>query len=818
MSEDDQDRILDQSLKVIQAQSYHIHTTIEKNNLRQCLKETFTMLNELRTNKLTPKNYYHLYTSVFDEMQHITNFFKEEIKRGRRIRDLYDSVQQSMYIIPRMYLLITSGSIYIENYPKSCREVIFDLLAVVKGVQNPIRGLFTRYYLLKSIKDKLPDKNNIYDNEGGNFDDTLKFIIQNLDEMNRLWIRLSMGVIGEEKKLREKDRNELKILIGENITRLASLEGLSNEIYQREVLPKILNIIIESKDQLSQQYLMECIIHAFPDEFNISCLDSILNCTKKLVSSVDIKNLFIGLLEKLSKFVKNSDAAKEQILNNSNTIFSILKESFDNLIKENCKEGNNMDIVKVIESQCSFMKFIIISCVSDNKLELVNYVLNLSDEAIKSYGEKLDNSAIKSLTRLLSSPLESELSLFDLNQFPKLMNNLDFNSKNNLSLRIIESFVNGKSNEKLDSVDKIKKLLNFIKPLLEDLPDSTQDDFQFEYDQYNVAKLIFVVNTNDPEILYNIYKEFQNVFINGGAKRKKITLPSLINAIINLCYSISIAYDEKNNNYPQEKKNEFFNDRINSIDISKINSNDNFYDTMIKFYKLINDIIQSLNQEQPIISFKLYLQAALQVNSINSNKEKFEEACVSFINSAFGIYADNKYEGDYKYSLLNLLSGYLLYFNNLSKENIENFIKNIQSSAHSLFKRSDQCNSMIFVSQLYFSLLKDYKSVIECLEKAKKFADLSMTNPQNLNLFVIILNKMIYYIENSDEMFIQSKFINDINEVIQSHIETLHNENKFIGFLPEIENYYTRTVDMIKIRREIGKKGIYSEITNIDIK
>ena len=521
MSEDDQDRILDQSLKVIQAQSYHIHTTIEKNNLRQCLKETFTMLNELRTNKLTPKNYYHLYTSVFDEMQHITNFFKEEIKRGRRIRDLYDSVQQSMYIIPRMYLLIIAGSIYIEFNPKSCKEVIFDLLAVVKGVQNPIRGLFTRYFLLKNIKDKLPDYGNIYESEGGNFNDTLKFIIQNLDEMNRLWIRLSMGVIGEEKKLREKDRNELKILVGENITRLSSLEGLNVDIYQNKVLPKLLNIIIECKDEMSQQYLMECIIHAFPDEFNIACLENILNNTQKLVSSVDIKNLFIGLLEKLSKFVKNSDAAKEQILNNSNTIFSILKESFDNLIKENCKEGNNMDIVKVIESQCSFMKFIIISCVSDNKLELVNYVLNLSDEAIKSYGEKLDNSEIKSLTRLLSSPLESELSLFDLNQFPKLMNNLDFNSRSNLSLRIIESFVNGKSNEKLDSEDKIKNLLNFIKPLLEDLPDSTQDDFQFEYDQYNVAKLIFVVNTNDPEILYNIYKEFQNVFINGGAKRKK---------------------------------------------------------------------------------------------------------------------------------------------------------------------------------------------------------------------------------------------------------------------------------------------------------
>ena len=816
MSEEDQDRILDQSLKVIQAQSYHIHITIEKNNLRQCLKETFTMLNELRTNKLTPKNYYHLYTSVFDEMQHITNFFKEEIKRGRRIRDLYDSVQQSMYIIPRMYLLITSGSIYIENYPKSCREVIFDLLAVVKGVQNPIRGLFTRYYLLKSIKDKLPDKNNIYENEGGTFDDTLKFIIQNLDEMNRLWIRLSMGVIGEEKKLREKDRNELKILVGENIIRLASLEGLNNEIYQNQVLPKILNIIIESKDQLSQQYLMECIIHAFPDEFNISCLDNILNTTKKLVSDVDIKGLFIALLEKLCKFVKNSDSAKQQILENSNTIFSILKETFDNLIKENCKEGSNMEIVKVIESQCSFMKFIILSCSSENKLDLVNYVLNLSDDVIKSYGEKIDNSVIKSLSRLLSTPLESELSLFDLNQFPKLMNNLDFNSRSNLSLRIIESFVNGKSNEKLDSEDKIKNLLNFIKPLLEDLPDSTEDDFQFEYDQYNVAKLIFIINTNNPDIIFNIYKEFQNVFINGGPKRKKITLPSLVNAVLNLCYNISVAYDAKNNVYPEDKKNEIFNDRINSIDISQINSNEIFYDTMLKFYKLINELIQSLCQEEPIISFKLYLQAALQVNSINSIREKFEEPCISFINSAMGIYTENKYEVEYKYSLLNLLSGYLLYLNILSKENIENIIKNIQSSAHSLVKRSDQCNSMIFISQLYFSLLKDYKSVNECLEKAKKFADLSMTNPQNLNLFVIILNKMVYYIENSDEKIIESQFINDINEVIQSHIVTLHNENKFIGFLPEIEDYYKRTVDMIKIRREIGKKGIYSEITNID--
>ena len=75
LSEEDQERYLDRGLKKIKAQSFHIHTAIEKNNLRQCLKETYSMLSELRTSALTPKNYYHLFTTIFDEMQIVENFF-----------------------------------------------------------------------------------------------------------------------------------------------------------------------------------------------------------------------------------------------------------------------------------------------------------------------------------------------------------------------------------------------------------------------------------------------------------------------------------------------------------------------------------------------------------------------------------------------------------------------------------------------------------------------------------------------------------------------------------------------------------------------
>ena len=100
LSEEDQERALDKGLKKVKAQSFHIRTSIEKNNLRQCLKETHTMLAELRNEDLSPRNYYHLFTAVFDEMLVVEDFFKEEINRGRKAHDVYDSVQQAKYLIP----------------------------------------------------------------------------------------------------------------------------------------------------------------------------------------------------------------------------------------------------------------------------------------------------------------------------------------------------------------------------------------------------------------------------------------------------------------------------------------------------------------------------------------------------------------------------------------------------------------------------------------------------------------------------------------------------------------------------------------------
>ena len=307
------------------------------------------------------------------------------------------------------------------------------------------------------VKDKLPDKGNEYCNETNTVKDTLQFILQNLEEMNRLWIRLSTGSIGNERLIREKERSELRILVGENIVRLSSMDGLDLEMYQMEILPKIIEILLDSKDQLSQQYLMECIIHAFPDEYNIQCMNLILDTMAKLTTGVDVISLYIALMDKLAKFVKELPKEDSATLSATEKIFNSLRDSIDQLTESEISQaGGVVDPNKLIELQLAFVKFAIGSCPEKDKLDTINHILATSHCILNSYSKKLGQEGINLLRNLLVVPLESKLSLFDLKKYPELMIYLDFNSRTTLAIRIIESLSN---KEKLDSTEKVNIFL-----------------------------------------------------------------------------------------------------------------------------------------------------------------------------------------------------------------------------------------------------------------------------------------------------------------------------------------------------------------------
>ena len=684
------------------------------------------------------------------------------------------------------------------------------------------------------IKDKLPDRDNVYLREGAAFEDSLKFIIENMEEMNRLWIRLSAGIGGGEKVRREKERDELKILVGESMNKLSSLENLNIDLYEQIVLPKLLNIILNSKDILCQQYLMECIIHAFPDSFNVKCIEKLLEATSNLEKGVDIGTIFVALMQKLGNYFGRQNKKEEKENNNENdkqifetaqNIYPAILKNFNGYMNQNLnKRDNNInpaELNKLFNLILSFMKFSLQCSPEEQKFDSINNCFSLALDVANKYRHRLNDESINKIGLLLTEPLNNGINIFRMNDFIPLMNFLNFKNKKNLGLTLIETLIEdfNKENstmEKIDSLDSLDNVLKYIQPLLGDRRDSIQEDEStYEYEQSIVSKLAYIIKTNNPEIIYKILNDLKNIFSHGGVNRRRYTLPPLANRIIQFCHEIAICYESKKGLLPEKmKKNKNLKSIIESLDISKIENDEIFIKLNINIYKLLTETIDLISQEQPQMAFNLFLYAASQVNSINCNKEQLEESCATFIKNAIIIFEEGRYNPNQKYDMLAQISSLLMTLN-INKDIIGTIIDQLIKGSEKMVQREEQCKAMLVISQLYFSIFKDTKKVMDCLGKARRFADFAMTNPKNLILFVEYLNKILYFIEKDEKIIdMKPEQVEDLIELIKGHIRTIKNiPSDDISYLEKIEIYFNNTLKLVQSRKINSKnKEFYSAI------
>jgi len=94
----------------------------------------------------------------------------------------------------------------------------------------------------------------------GNLADSISFVLTNFIEMNKLWVRLQHQGHSREREKREHERRELRILVGTNLVRLSQLDGVDLDMYQQTILPSILEQVVNCKDVIAQEYLMEVVI------------------------------------------------------------------------------------------------------------------------------------------------------------------------------------------------------------------------------------------------------------------------------------------------------------------------------------------------------------------------------------------------------------------------------------------------------------------------------------------------------------------------------------------------------------------------------
>lgn len=295
----------------------------DKNDLKDVLKHAALMVGELRTSSLTPKVYYELYMYVFDNLGTLESYFMQLARGGTECRDIYNAVQQAAHILPRMYLMVTAGSVYVRSGQASAHDVLGDLIECVKGVQHAQRGLFVRYYLVQRMKDKLPDHPPAAatatgagaaaavsaapaasEGDGKGSKVAIDFLVANLVEMNRLWVRMQAPTTGvvRNRKRRERERQELRILVGANLTRLSQLDGLDVHMYTTSVLPKVSAEIISCRDKIAQAYLVEGLLQVFPLEYHIATLGTLLGLLPQLVPDhATLKTVALSLLSRIQQ-------------------------------------------------------------------------------------------------------------------------------------------------------------------------------------------------------------------------------------------------------------------------------------------------------------------------------------------------------------------------------------------------------------------------------------------------------------------------------------------------------------------------------------
>jgi len=448
---DEQDKLKAQAQEVVKQQAYFMKRALDANNLSDALKHSSTMICELRTSLLTPKNYYELYIQVCDELRHLEMFFEQEAKRGRAIHELYQLVQHAGNILPRLYLLVTVGAVYIRSKQVPANDILKDLVEMCKGVQHPLRGLFLRNYLSQMTKDKLPDKGNEYSLGGEDqTSDTVDFIVQNFTEMNKLWVRMQHQGPVRERDKREKERLELRILVGTNLVRLSQLDGVTLDLYQQLVLPRVLEQVVNCKDQIAQQYLMEVIIQVFPDEFHLQTLEPFLHTCTELQSGVDVKGIFISMADRLAKFAQNNpDGVPEQI-----KIFNIFTAYVAKLIQNQ----TGMELKDILSLQVALLNFAI-RCYP-GRLDYVDHVLGFCSQLLSKLGtRKLDKAGIKFIVQLLLLPLDAYknvLVVLDLANYADLMAFLERGTRKTVALSIVKNMI--EHNTVISEAEKVEKL------------------------------------------------------------------------------------------------------------------------------------------------------------------------------------------------------------------------------------------------------------------------------------------------------------------------------------------------------------------------
>ncbi|KAJ5095471.1 hypothetical protein NUU61_004827 [Penicillium alfredii] len=859
---EDQTRLLEEALGVVRQQSGMMRKCLETpGKLMDALKCGSTLVSELRTPSLGPKQYYELYMAVFDALRHLSVYLKEN-HPVNHLADLYELVQYAGNIVPRLYLMITVGTVYMSVEDAPVKEIMKDMMEMSRGIQHPTRGLFLRYYLSGQARDYLPTGTG--DGPEGNMQDSINFVLTNFVEMNKLWVRLQHQGPSRERERRIQERRELELLVGSNIVRLSQLVDL--EGYKSGILQALLEQVVQCRDVLAQEYLLEVITKVFPDEFHLHTLDLLLSAIARLNPHVDLKKIVIGLMDRLSSYAaregdstaepevrgKSEEEAVARLLQK----LELSKESkqpepteeaaMSSPSKENGAEEPPKDreepsepttedkqaanggeakpgippeiklydifhdqVVNLIKTRLLPIQdtmALLVSLVNlalniyPDRLEYVDQVLDFATQKTAEYADHADLHSAPTqqhILHLLNAPLRCYVSIFTALALPHYLPLLT--SQSYPTRRAI-------AGEVIRTLLKDKILIS--------TPENLDRVLQ-------VAKVLIKEGLQQSTGYPGVQSQRR-----GGETDETIEEQGWLARLVHL---IQASNNDTQLKLLQATRKAYTdgNERIRyttpaivtaSIRLARKlkareHYDDNWQSQSSALYRFMHQCINNLYQRVNPGCADLALRLFVMCGEV-ADQTGFEEVSYEFFAQAFTIYEDAISDSRAQFQAVCVIAGALHGTRGFSKENYDTLITKAALHGSKLLKKPDQCRAVYLASHLWWvvenpqrgeedpkNLYRDGKRVLECLQRALRVADACMDTAVSVELFVEILNRYVYYFDQQNET-VTTKYLNGLIELIHSNLQTSEDEPN--PNLDGPKRHFHRTLEYIRTREYEG--------------
>mmetsp|Transcript_7925 Transcript_7925/g.21684 ORF Transcript_7925/g.21684 Transcript_7925/m.21684 type:complete len:921 (+) Transcript_7925:45-2807(+) len=858
---DEQDRWKNDAMQMVKQEAFYMKRALELDNLRDALKHAANLLSELRTSLLSPKNYYELYMQATDELRYLEAHFTEQQRTsGRSMLELYELVQHAGNILPRLYLLVTVGAVYIRSQQAPAKDILKDLVEMCRGVQHPLRGLFLRNYLSQMCKDKLPDVGTPYHGKGGSVDDAIDFVLCNFTEMNKLWVRIQHQGPVREREKREKERQDLRILVGTNLVRLSQLEGVDVSMYAAKVLTRILDQISNCKDQIAQSYLMECIIQVFPDEYHLHTLESLLQECTQLQPGVDVQGILVSLMHRLGTYVTmarehgtagpggaggaggssggapEANGMAEDVDGAARGAFGLLTKYTGEVITS---QQAALDTRGVVALQLALATFALRAY--PKRRDYVDEIYASCVSFLGTVPRDFDGRTVQLITQLLVAPLEvycDVRQLLGLNQFPSLLAFLRRDMQKAVATDLVRNVI--KHDTVIHERDDVDRLFAFIAPLVEGGrahgasaahdavhgvaaevvgDDEEEDEEDFEQEQGLVSRLVHYFEHEDTDLLCRMLDVASTHLAKGGPRRTRRTMVPVVFRCLHLTRLIHarVAAAEGGGASPPTVSTK-------------------------KMFEFIHRTITAFPPEAADVALRLHLQAAQAADEVC-----LEQIAYEFVTQAFILFEDELSDSKAQASAIAVAVSTLRSMRNLSLENYETLATKATQYSAKLLKKPDQCRAVSRAAHLFWVVrpqtttlapaaaegqgapstsegegnellgYTDGKRVKECLQRALKTADACKVGNVHLQLFVEVLNEYLYYLEHGVPE-ITPKIAGMLMGLIEGQLSLLDTGGD-PAFAASVRTHYNNTLRSIEARKSalqaagnLAAKARYDEL------